>query len=129
MAHLAGHSRQYAEGVRMARERVPQLEQALAKLTQPPKADHRKSKTENTTNNQLHLFATPSPNDYIELLAYADFLGIMDVSQAKTRFFKRDSTKADKLTLHKHKEEEFWLWVASWALFVQKPSDSIQELA
>lgn len=27
--------------------------------------------------------ATPSPNEYIELLAYADFLGIMDVSQAK----------------------------------------------
>lgn len=67
--------------------------------------------------------ATPSPNDYIELLAYADFLGIMDVSQAKTRFFKRDSTKADVLTLHAHKEEEFWLWVASWALFVSKPSD------
>jgi len=67
--------------------------------------------------------ATPSPNDYIELLAYADFLGIMDVSQAKTRFFKRDSTQADKLTLHKHKEQEFWLWVASWALFVTKPSD------
>ena len=67
--------------------------------------------------------ATPSPNDYIELLAYAAFLGIMDVSQAKTRFFKRDSTKADQLTLHAHKEEEFWLWVASWALFVQKPSD------
>ncbi len=67
--------------------------------------------------------ATPSPNDYIELLAYADFLGIMDVSQAKTRFFKRDSTKADKLTLYKHKEEEFWLWVASWALFVSNPSD------
>jgi hypothetical protein len=41
--------------------------------------------------------ATPSPNDYIELLAYADFLGVMDVSQAKTRFFKRDSTQADKL--------------------------------
>lgn len=67
--------------------------------------------------------ATPSPNDYIELLAYADFLGIMDVGQAKTRFFKRDSTKADKLTLHPHKEEEFWLWVSSWALFVQRPSD------
>lgn len=67
--------------------------------------------------------ATPSPNDYIELLAYADFLGVMDISQAKTRFFKRDSTQADKLTLHAHKEEEFWLWVASWALFVTKPSD------
>lgn len=67
--------------------------------------------------------ATPSPNEYIELLAYADFLGIMDVSQAKTRFFKRDSTHADHLTLHAHKEEEFWLWVSSWALFVSKPSD------
>lgn len=70
--------------------------------------------------------ATPSPNDYIELLAYADFLGVMDVSQAKTRFFKRDSTKADVLTLHAHKEEEFWLWVSSWALFVTKPSDITQ---
>lgn len=67
--------------------------------------------------------ATPSPNDYIELLAYADFLGIMDIGQAKTRFFKRDSTHADKLTLHGHKEEEFWLWVSSWAIFVTKPSD------
>lgn len=73
--------------------------------------------------------ATPSPNEYIELLAYADFLGIMDVSQAKTRFFKRDSTKADKLTLYPHKEEEFWLWVASWALFVQKPSDITGDVA
>lgn len=67
--------------------------------------------------------ATPSPNDYIELLAYAAYLGIMDVAAAKTRFFRRNSEKADQLTLHPHKEEEFWLWVASWALFVQKPSD------
>jgi DNA modification methylase len=67
--------------------------------------------------------ATPSPNDYIELLAYAAFLGIMDVSAAKTRFFKRDSTKADRLTIHPHKEREFWLWVSSWALFLQSPAD------
>ncbi|MER9875598.1 DNA methyltransferase [Mesorhizobium sp. M0195] len=67
--------------------------------------------------------AVPDPNEYIELLAYAAFLGVMDVGEAKTRFFKRDSEKADALTLHPHKEEEFWLWVASWALFVQKPSD------
>ena len=67
--------------------------------------------------------ATPSPNEYIELLSYAAFLGVMDVGQAKTRFFKRDSTKADVLTIHAHKEREFWLWIASWAIFVQKPSD------
>lgn len=67
--------------------------------------------------------ATPSPNEFIELLAYAAFLGVMDVGQAKTRFFKRNSEKADTLTLHPHKEREFWLWVASWGLFVSKPSD------
>ena len=67
--------------------------------------------------------ATPSPNDFIELLAYSAFLGIMDVSQAKTRFFKRDAVKADHLTIHPHKEEEFWLWVSTWAIFVQRPSD------
>lgn len=67
--------------------------------------------------------ATPDPNEYIELLAYAAFLDVMDVGQAKTRFFKRDSEHADALTLHPHKEREFWLWVASWALFLQKPSD------
>jgi hypothetical protein len=67
--------------------------------------------------------ATPSPNDFIELLAYAAFLDVMDVGQAKTRFFKRDSTKADKLTLHPHKEEEFWLWVSTWAVFLQHPAD------
>lgn len=67
--------------------------------------------------------ATPSPNDYIELLAYSAFLGIMDVGQAKTRFFKRNSEKADELTLRPGAEREFWLWVASWALFIQAPSD------
>lgn len=67
--------------------------------------------------------ATPSPNEYIELLAYAAFLGVMEVGEAKTRFFKRDSTKADQLTLHPHKEREFWTWVSTWAVFVTKPSD------
>jgi hypothetical protein len=63
------------------------------------------------------------PERYIELLAYAAYLGIMDVSAAKTRFFKRNSEKADQLTIHPHKEREFWLWVSTWALFITKPSD------
>lgn len=67
--------------------------------------------------------ATPDPNDYIELLSYAQFLGVMDIGESKTRWFKRDSEKADNLTLLAHKEEEFWMWVASWALFLQRPSD------
>ncbi|RLK53403.1 DNA methylase [Stenotrophomonas rhizophila] len=67
--------------------------------------------------------ATPSPNRYKELIHYAGFLGVMDTGQALTRWFKRDSAKANNLTLYPHKEREFWLWVASWALFLQKPSD------
>lgn len=78
---------------------------------------------EGTASYRFVATATPSPNDYIELLAYAAFLDVMDVGQAKTRFFKRDSTKADALMLHPHKAREFWLWCSSWALFVQRPSD------
>lgn len=67
--------------------------------------------------------ATPSPNRYKELIHYAGFLGIMDTGQALTRFFQRDSTKANNLTLYPHKEREFWLWLNSWAIFLQRPSD------
>ena len=67
--------------------------------------------------------ATPSPNRYKELIHYAGYLEVMDTGQALTRFFQRDSTKANNLTLYPHKEEEFWLWVSSWALFLSKPSD------
>ncbi|MET8864648.1 DNA methyltransferase [Nonomuraea sp. NPDC004580] len=78
---------------------------------------------EGSDNYRFVATATPSPNEYIELLSYAAFLDVMDVGQAKTRFFKRNSEKADKLTLLPHMERQFWLWVASWAMFLQKPSD------
>ena len=67
--------------------------------------------------------ATPSPNRYKELIHYAGYLDVMDTGQALTRFFQRDSTKANNLTLYPHKRDEFWLWVSSWALCIQYPSD------
>lgn len=67
--------------------------------------------------------ATPAPNRYKELIHYGGYLEIMDTGQALTRFFQRDSTKANNLTLYPHKEKEFWLWLSTWALFIQKPSD------
>lgn len=67
--------------------------------------------------------ATPTPNDYIEILNYADFLGVINRGHALTRFFKRDSTKAGSLTLYPNKEAEFWKWVSTWAVFINKPSD------
>ncbi|WP_313292608.1 DNA methyltransferase [Faecalispora jeddahensis] len=67
--------------------------------------------------------ATPAPNKYKELIHYAGFLEVMDTGQALTRFFKRDSTKANNLSLYPGKEDDFWLWVSSWALYISKPSD------
>ena len=67
--------------------------------------------------------ATPAPNEYREIIYYARWLGIMDHGQALTRWFQRDVNKAGNLTLHPQHEKAFWLWVASWALFLYKPSD------
>lgn len=67
--------------------------------------------------------ATPSPNRYLELINYSEYLGIMDRGQALTRFFERDSTSAGNLTLYSRREKEFWYWMSSWAVFITKPSD------
>ena len=67
--------------------------------------------------------ATPARNKYKELLHYAHWLGIADSGLCLTKYFKRNSQKANELTLKESMEQEFWLWVSSWALFVEKPSD------
>ncbi|MDI3319974.1 DNA methyltransferase [Pinibacter soli] len=66
--------------------------------------------------------ATPAPNDYLELINYAHFLGVMDRGQALTRFFKRNSLEAGNLTLCEGHEDDFWLWVMSWGFFLSRPS-------
>lgn len=92
----------------------------------------RNLKTE-TTNYVLEHFrkvpyrfvatATPTPNDYIEILNYAEYLGVADRCHLLTRFFKRDSQKAGNLKLLENKKDEFWKWVATWAVFITKPHD------
>lgn len=67
--------------------------------------------------------ATPAPNDYRQLIYFADFLDAMDAGQALTRFFGRNPDKAGDLQLMPHMERDFWLFVASFALFVDTPSD------
>ena len=67
--------------------------------------------------------ATPSPNNYKELIYYADFLGVMDSGQALTRWFKRNTSKAGDLQIHPQYEADFWLWVSTWALFLYSPAD------
>lgn len=86
-----------------------------------------------TTQTVLHYFrkvnfrfvatATPTPNDYIEILNYADYLGVISRGHALTRFFQRDSTKAGQLKLYENKKKEFWQWVSTWAAFINTPAD------
>jgi DNA modification methylase len=67
--------------------------------------------------------ATPTPNDFIEILNYADYLGVISRGHALTRFFQRDSTKAGQLKLYENKKAEFWQWVSTWAAFINTPGD------
>ncbi len=65
--------------------------------------------------------ATPSPNRYKELIHYAGFLGIMDTGDALTRFFQRDSSEANNLTLMPSMEKQFWLWLGSLSPTAVRP--------
>jgi len=86
-----------------------------------------------TTQTVLHYFrkinfrfvatATPTPNDFIEILNYADYLGVISRGHALTRFFQRDSQKAGQLKLYENKKKEFWQWVSTWAAFINTPAD------
>lgn len=67
--------------------------------------------------------ATPAPNDLMELLNHAEFLGIMRSSEALSVWFIADQTQSGKYRLKKHAEKDFWQWVSSWAVCIEKPSD------
>lgn len=67
--------------------------------------------------------ATPCPNELLEIINYADVLGICDRGQILTRFFQRNSTKAGELTLHPQHAEDFYLWLFSWSVWMTTPGD------
>jgi hypothetical protein len=67
--------------------------------------------------------ATPDPNNVKELLYFAEWLGVKDHGYGLTKWFKRNPKKAGDLKLIPAHEHEYWLWVASWALFLYTPSD------
>jgi DNA modification methylase len=67
--------------------------------------------------------ATPSPNDYDELLRQAEILGIMKEKEAKALFFIQDGNQANKWRLKGHAVDDFWEWVSEWAVAMRRPSD------
>lgn len=72
---------------------------------------------------RLAASATPAPNDFMELGNHAEFLGVMSHAEMLATFFIHDGGDTSKWRLKRHAEDEFWRWVASWAVMLTKPSD------
>ena len=75
------------------------------------------------TPYKLSATATPSPNDHMEILNQAEFLGIMKSSEALAIWFINDSTHSGNYRLKRHAVKDFWQWVSTWAICISKPSD------
>lgn len=72
--------------------------------------------------------ATPAPNDWTELGQHAEFLGVMSAKEMLAMFFVHDgavraNTNGEDWRLKSHARNDFWKWVASWAVMIRHPRD------
>jgi len=67
--------------------------------------------------------ATPAPNDLIEIINHAEFLGIMTGKEVIANYFIQDGNTTHKWRLKGHAIKPFWTWLASWSVALQYPSD------
>jgi hypothetical protein len=72
---------------------------------------------------RLSCTATPSPNDFMELGTQSEFLGIMSQVEMLAMFFVHDGSDTSKWRLKGHGKRKFFEWMATWAVFISKPSD------
>lgn len=66
--------------------------------------------------------ATPAPNDLNEMGNHSEFLGVMDSTDMRMRWFVRDEGMND-YRLKGHAENEFYSWISTWASVLRSPSD------
>ncbi|MDP3940274.1 MAG: hypothetical protein Q8R92_19335, partial [Deltaproteobacteria bacterium] len=70
--------------------------------------------------------ATPAPNDIAELTNHCEFLGIMTRAEMLATFFVHtDDANHGQAgwRLKRHAREAFYRWLASWGMFLRRPSD------
>lgn len=72
---------------------------------------------------RLACTATAAPNDYMELGNHSEFLGTMTRTEMLATYFVHDGGETQKWRLKGHAQDDFWKWVASWAVAIRKPSD------
>lgn len=75
------------------------------------------------TPYKLPCSATPSPNDVMELGNHSEFLNAMTRNEMLAMYFVHDGGDTSKWRLKGHAENDFWAFVASWALMISRPSD------
>jgi DNA modification methylase len=75
----------------------------------------------NRTPFKLACTATPSPNDHMELGNHAEFLGVMSRTEMLSTFFVHDGGDTSKWRLKGHAKNEFWKWMAKWAVMMESP--------
>ena len=74
------------------------------------------------TKYRLCCTATPAPNDLMELLNHADFLGIMTTAQALATYFINDM-KTGSYRLKGHATKDFYKWCCNWSVNIESPKD------
>ena len=72
---------------------------------------------------KLACSATPSPNDHSELGQHVEFLGYDSYDNMRSMFFVQDQKikSSDKWRLRKHAEDDFWKYVSTWSMAIDKP--------
>ena len=71
---------------------------------------------------RLAATATPAPNDLIEVLNQASYLGRMSVKEALSLWFVQDD-QVQRWRLKGHAATDFWRWAGTWAITARKPDD------
>lgn len=76
-----------------------------------------------TIDYRLAATATPAPNDLIEIINHAEFLGVMGGKEIIALYFTQDGNSTHNWRLKGHAKEDFWKWMAQWCVALRKPSD------
>lgn len=74
------------------------------------------------TPYKLACTATPAPNDLNEIGNHSEFLGVMDATDMRMRWFVRDEGM-NNYRLKGHADKEFYGWIGSWASVLRMPGD------
>lgn len=72
---------------------------------------------------RLACTATPAPNDFMELGNHSEFLGIYSRAEMLATFFVHDGGETQSWRLKGHARNDFWKWLASWAVMLRHPAD------